>query len=90
MIQTFDFLPVVWRSEELKNKLLTNVKEKNSDKIIIGVHTLFFDFEKKTVKVFCNDNDYLFHEKIVPVEILFDSFINMINGQFDNVNYKII
>lgn len=90
MMQTFDFLLTIWKSEKLKNRLIANIKEKNEKEITIDVHTLLFDFEKQIVKVLCNDKNYIFYNKIVPVQIPFDSLVNMINRQFDNIEYEII
>lgn len=84
MMQTFDFLFQVWKSEELKNRLLTNLDMQKEHEIVIGNHTLLFDFANRTARISCSRPDYPFSCKIIPAEISFDSLGNMIRRDFNS------
>lgn len=91
MMQTFDFLPLIWKSQELKDRLSIIIKEQTQQEIAIGVHLLTFDFALQTVKITCNNPDYPFFCKIIPAEVPMESLVCLMEHQFDGaIDYKLI
>lgn len=88
MMQTLDFLPTVWKSNNIREELLNNLQCDKKEFIDIGVHRLKFNFKDNTIYITCNDTDYIFLSKMVPLKMTFETLINLINKDFDNENNK--
>jgi hypothetical protein len=88
MMQTLDFLTDVWKSNDIREELLDNLQSEKKEFIDIGVHCLKFNFEHNTINIDCNDTDYIFKSKMVPLKMTFETLINLINKDFDNQNNK--
>lgn len=89
MIQTLDFIGQVWKNENLRDRLLENLADQKETNVVIGVHSLVFDFERRTVTITCGDPDYFFKSKMVPIEMTFHSLELFIHHQLE-FEYKII
>lgn len=90
-MQTFDFLPTVWKSEELKQKLYNLIEAEAEKEIMIGVYILTFDFQAQVVMVHCHDPRYLFYSKIIPVEMPISVLVKLIGREFgDGITYKVL
>lgn len=90
MMQTFDFIGIVWRDEKLKSELIENMSTGQKKEIIIEMYRLFFDYDKKIINISCNEPDYIFARKIVPVEITYESMKNLIDKKYESVGWKIV
>lgn len=88
MMQTLDFLAYVWRSNDIREELLDNLQSEKKEFIDIGLHHLKFNFEHHTINITCNDTNYIFMSKMVPLKMPFETLINLINKDFDNQNNK--
>lgn len=88
MMQTLDFLPTIWKSNSIREELLNNLQSEKKEFIDIGIHRLKFDFMCHTIYITCNNADYIFMTKMVPLKMSFETLINLVNKDFDNKNNK--
>lgn len=88
MMHTLDFLASVWKSKDIKEELLNNLQSEKKEVMDIGVHRLKFDFKQHTVQINCNDHDYIFMCKMVPLEMSLQTLENLIEKDFDNEDNK--
>ncbi|WP_160674740.1 hypothetical protein [Clostridium sp. C8-1-8] len=88
MMQTLDFLATVWKSNSIREELLNNLQCEKKEFIDIGIHRLKFDFRHQIIYITCNDIDYIFMSKMIPLKMSFETLINLINKDFDNKNNK--
>lgn len=88
MVQTLDFLPYVWKSKSIEDELMGNIYSHEKEIVNIGVHQLKFDFANGVVTITCNDPEYIFKWKMVPLEMTLETLENLIKKDFDNKNNK--
>ena len=85
MLHTTHFLQIIWNDTALRNRVMKNLENFQENEMIIDVFKLRFNKEQQRIIVFLNDQNYRFANKVVPMEFSKDSFVALIEKDFDNV-----
>lgn len=84
MVQTLAFISFAYRDANLKRKILDVLDSKENIVLDIDVHRLWCNARTRYVVITCNDENYLFYCKMIPMRIGYDSLIALINKNWEH------
>ena len=87
MVMTFDFIFMAQRDEDYMKQIKAAISSDVDVEICSDIVRLYFDQEKKVVKVSPYSETSPFHYKIVPAQITYYALSKMLANDWDGIDY---